>query len=154
MLYDAFDLQTDFAAQTRAWGQVLDTIWSPWAGLGEPVSWMSAGARMMMRAGLTFARPAYGIDSVMVGNRSVPVAEEPVAVTPFGTLLHFRKDIHTEQPKVLMVAPMSGHFATLLRATVRTMLPDHDVYITDWHNARDVPLSEGRFGFDDYVGHL
>ncbi len=53
-----------------------------------------------------------------------------------------------------MVAPMSGHFATLLRATVRTMLPDHDVYITDWHNARDVPLSEGQFGFDDYVGHL
>lgn len=154
MLYDAFDLQTDLAAQTRAWGQVLDTMWSPWAGLGEPVSWMSAGARMMMRAGLTFARPAYGIDSVMVGNRSVPVAEEPVAVTPFGTLLHFRKDIHTDQPKVLMVAPMSGHFATLLRATVRTMLPDHDVYITDWHNARDVPLSEGRFGFDDYVGHL
>jgi poly(3-hydroxybutyrate) depolymerase len=108
----------------------------------------------MMRAGLTFARPAYGIENVMVGNRSVPVAEEPVAVTPFGTLLHFKKDIHTEQPKVLMVAPMSGHFATLLRATVRTMLPDHDVYITDWHNARDIPLAEGRFGFDDYVAHL
>jgi polyhydroxyalkanoate depolymerase len=109
---------------------------------------------MMMRTGLTFARPAYGIDAVMVGNRSVPVLEEPVEVTPFGTLLHFKKDIDTEQPKVLMVAPMSGHFATLLRATARTMLPDHDVYITDWHNARDVPLSAGPFAFDDYVGHL
>ncbi len=154
MLYDAFDLQTDIAAQTRAWGRLLNDIWSPWIGLGEPVTWMSAGARMMMRAGLTFARPPYGIETVNVGNRSVPVSEEPVEVTPFGTLLHFKKDIHTEQPKVLMVAPMSGHFATLLRATVRTMLPDHDVYITDWHNARDVPLSEGQFGFDDYVGHL
>src|SRR3954464_2885989 len=109
MLYDAFDLHTAPPAQPGAWGQVLNSMWSPWAGLGEPVSWMSAGARMMMRAGLTFARPAYGIDNVMVGNRSVPVAEEPVAVTPFGTLLHFKKDIHTEQPKVLMVAPMSGH---------------------------------------------
>ena len=60
----------------------------------------------------------------------------------------------TPQPRVLLVAPLSGHFATLLRATVRTMLPDHDVYITDWHNARDVPLICGRFGVDEYVDHL
>ena len=60
-------------------------------------------------------------------------------MTPFGTLLHFKKDIDMAQPRVLLVAPLSGHFATLLRATVRTMLPEHDVYITDWHNARDVP---------------
>ena len=60
----------------------------------------------------------------------------------------------TEQPRVLLVAPLSGHFATLLRNTVKTMLPEHDVYITDWHNARDAPLSAGRFGFDDYVEHL
>jgi polyhydroxyalkanoate depolymerase len=90
----------------------------------------------------------------MVGNREVAITEEKVEVTPFGTLLRFRKDIVTEQPKVLVVAPLSGHFATLLRATVRTMLPDHDVYITDWHNARDVPLSDGVFAFDDYVAHL
>ena len=154
MLYDAFDLQTDLAEQTRAWGRVLNRAWSPWLSWGEPVNWMSATARMMMRAGLTFARPAYGIDAVSVGNRQVPVTEEPVEVTPFATLLRFRKDIQTEQPKVLVVAPLSGHFATLLRATVRTMLPDHDVYITDWHNARDVPLAGGRFGFDDYVAHL
>ena len=71
--------------------------------------------------------------------------------TPFGTLLHFRKDVDIAQPRVLVVAPLSGHFATLLRSTVRTLLPDHDVYITDWHNARDVPHDAGRFGFDDYV---
>ena len=55
---------------------------------------------------------------------------------------------------MLLIAPLSGHFATLLRATVRTMLPEHDVYITDWHNARDVPLAAGSFGFDGYIGHL
>lgn len=154
MLYDAFEMQCDLARQTRAWGRVLHDAVSPWAGLGEPVNWWSAGARMMMRAGLTFARPAYGIETVSVGNREVPVVEEPVFATPFGTLLRFRKDVDTEQPKVLVVAPLSGHFATLLRGTVKTLLPDHDVYITDWHNARDVPLSDGRFGFDDYVDHL
>ncbi|MGU3538821.1 polyhydroxyalkanoate depolymerase [Methylobacterium sp. A54F] len=156
MLYDAFEIQTDLAERTRAWGRVLHDAVSPWVSAGhrEPATWWSAGARMMMRAGLTFARPAYGIDTVSVGNRVVPVTEEPVARTPFGTLLRFRKDTDTEQPKVLVVAPLSGHFATLLRGTVRTLLPDHDVYITDWHNARDVPLEAGRFGFDDYVDHL
>ncbi len=156
MLYRAFDLQTDLAEQTRAWGQLVHDAVSPWADAGfrEPVSWWSSGARMMMRAGLTFKRPPFGIDTVTVGNREVPVSEEAVHATPFGTLLRFRKDIDTEQPRVLVVAPLSGHFATLLRGTVRTLLPDHDVYITDWHNARDVPLAEGGFGFDDYVDHL
>jgi len=73
---------------------------------------------------------------------------------PFGTLLNFKKDVSVEQPRVLVVAPLSGHFATLLRSTVRTLLPDHDVYITDWHNARDVSLDHGPFGFDDYVAYI
>ena len=90
----------------------------------------------------------------MVGNREVAVTEEAADVTPFGTLLHFKKDIEQAQPRVLLVAPLSGHFATLLRATVRTMLAEHDVYITDWHNARDVATAHGRFGFDEYIGHL
>ena len=99
-------------------------------------------------------RPPYGIDSVMVGNREVAVREEAADRTPFGTLLHFKKDIDQAQPRVLLIAPLSGHFATLLRATVRTMLAQHDVYITDWHNARDVAVAEGRFGFDEYIGHI
>jgi polyhydroxyalkanoate depolymerase len=84
----------------------------------------------------------------------VPVTEEADLVMPFGTLLHFKKDIAVQQPRVLVVAPLSGHFATLLRSTVQTLLADHDVYITDWHNARDVALSEGAFGFDDYIAHV
>jgi polyhydroxyalkanoate depolymerase len=109
---------------------------------------------LIARSGLTHVRPPYGIDSVLVGNEEIAVTEEAAHVTPFGTLLRFKKDVTTEQPRVLLVAPLSGHFATLLRNTVKTMLPEHDVYITDWHNARDAPLSAGRFGFDDYAEHL
>jgi poly(3-hydroxybutyrate) depolymerase len=115
---------------------------------------LTAAYELIARAGLTHQRPPFGISTVMVGNREVAVTEEPTLITPYGTLLHFKKDIETVQPRVLLVAPLSGHFATLLRATVRTMLPEHDVYITDWHNARDVPISAGRFGFDDYVTEL
>jgi polyhydroxyalkanoate depolymerase len=82
------------------------------------------------------------------------VREEAALTTPFATLLHFAKDGTPEQPRVLIVAPLSGHFATLLRGTVRTMLADYDVYLTDWHNARDVALREGPFDVDGYVGHV
>jgi polyhydroxyalkanoate depolymerase len=86
-----------------------------------------------------------------IGNREGVVTEEPLAVTPFGTLLRFRKDVETPQPRVLVVAPLSGHFATLLRGLVYTMLPEHDVCITDWHNARDIGTVHGCFGFDAYI---
>ena len=82
------------------------------------------------------------------------IEEEVVTSTPFATLLRFRKEGAPEQPRVLLVAPMSGHFATLLRGTVKTLLRDHDVYITDWRNARDVALEHGRFGLDEYVSHV
>ena len=76
----------------------------------------------------------------MVGNQELEVTEEVTYATPFGSLLHFKKENAPEQPRLLLVAPMSGHFATLLRGTVKTLLQDHDVYITDWHNPRDIPL--------------
>ncbi|MGO9698726.1 MAG: polyhydroxyalkanoate depolymerase [Xanthobacteraceae bacterium] len=115
---------------------------------------LTAAYELVSRMGLTHTRPPFAIRSVNVGNREVEVREEAAHKTPFGTLLHFKKDVAATQPRVLLVAPLSGHFATLLRATVRTMLPEHDVYITDWHNARDVPLIAGRFGVDEYVDHL
>ena len=115
---------------------------------------LSATYELIARAGLTHVRPAYGINSITVGNQEVEVSEVPTLKLPFGTLLNFKKDVSVEQPRVLVVAPLSGHFATLLRSTVRTLLPDHDVYITDWHNARDVSLDHGPFGFDDYVAYL
>jgi poly(3-hydroxybutyrate) depolymerase len=115
---------------------------------------LRAAWELIERAGLTHVSPPFGIDHVRVGNRDVPVTEEVTLRTPFASLRHFRKDTDVAQPRVLVVAPLSGHFATLLRGTVRTLLADHDVFITDWHNARDVPLLAGRFGFDNYVTHV
>jgi poly(3-hydroxybutyrate) depolymerase len=109
---------------------------------------------MLADGGLSHQRPDYGFRTVKMGNDVVGVTEESRLETPFGTLLRFRKDSEVQQPRVLVVAPMSGHFATLLRGTVAVLLPDHDVYITDWKNARDIPLSEGTFGFDEYVDHM
>jgi polyhydroxyalkanoate depolymerase len=117
---------------------------------------LRASAELLSLTGLTHARPRFGIDSVEVSGQPVDVVEEAAQSTPFCTLLHFRKraSFDVPQPRVLMIAPMSGHFATLLRGTVRTMLAEHDVYITDWHNPRDVPLAAGRFGFDEFVQHV
>ena len=115
---------------------------------------LAAALELISRSSLSYTRPAYGIDRIQVGNREVEIREEVVHATPFGSLLRFGKEDVPEQPRLLLVAPMSGHFATLLRGTVKTMLQDHDVYITDWHNPRDIPVSAGRFGLDDYTAHL
>lgn len=115
---------------------------------------IAAACEVISRLRLTHTRPAYGIDEVRLGERSVPVVQEVALKLPFGTLLHFRKPGFAPQPPVLLAAPLSGHFATLLRDTIRTLLQDHDVYVTDWHNARDVPLREGEFGLDDYIDYL
>src|ERR1700761_4544225 len=155
MLYLAYQLQSDIMGPVRAWASMAATSGAaPLLSDHPAMRNLTAVYELIARAGLTHTRPPFGIDSITVGNREVEVREEAAAQTPFGTLLHFKKDITTAQPRVLMVAPLSGHFATLLRATVRTLLPDHDVFITDWHNARDVPVTAGRFGIDEYVDHL
>jgi poly(3-hydroxybutyrate) depolymerase len=155
MLYAAYQTQSDMMAPIRAWASMaLAAGGPPLLGENSTLRNLTAAYELISRAGLTHTRPPFGMTSVNVGNREVEVREEAAARTPFGTLLHFKKDIAAAQPRVLLVAPLSGHFATLLRATVRTMLPEHDVFITDWHNARDVPLIAGRFGVDEYVDHL
>src|ERR1700758_2443010 len=157
MLYQAYQAHSDIMIPVRNWaGSALRTLGQPLMGIADnPVLRnLTAAYELIARAGLTHARPAFGIDGVIVGNRETAVSERTALSTPFGTLLHFKKDVDTPQPRVLLVAPLSGHFSTLLRGTLRTMLPEHDVYITDWHNVRDVPLIHGRFGFDDYIAHL
>jgi poly(3-hydroxybutyrate) depolymerase len=109
---------------------------------------------MTTRTRLTHARPDFGITEVMVDGKAARVREQTVRALPFGNLVHFRKDIEAPQPRVILVAPLSGHFSTLLRNTVQTLLQDHEVYLTDWTNARDVGLEHGRFGFEDYVDYL
>ena len=156
MLYLAYQTQADIMEPVRSFARASLDALGPLAAAHElkMLRNVTAAYELIARAGLTHARPSYGIESVPVGNREVPVTEEALAKTPFGTLLRFRKDVELAQPKVMVVAPLSGHFATLLRSLVRTMLPEHDVCITDWHNARDVGTGNGRFGFDDYVAHL
>jgi len=115
---------------------------------------LAAACEVFVLAELTHERPPFGIDKVISGGEEVGVVEEAAYATPFATLVHLRKSSADPGPRVLIVAPMSGHFATLLRDTARTMLVDHDVYITDWHNARNVPLMAGRFGLDEYIEHV
>jgi len=157
MLYQAYQAHADLMGPVRSLaGLAATSLGGRLNGSARPsvLSNLTAAYELIARAGLTHARPAYGIETVTVGNEDVPVTEEAAHVTPFGTLLHFRKEIGQAQPRVLLAAPLSGHFSTLLRATVRTMLAEHDVYITDWHNAREVPPEAGSFGFDDYIEHL
>ena len=155
MIYLAYQSTTDFMEPFRAAAQVAASMLGA-SGFGDNyfVRTMSASFELLSRTKLTHGRPSYQLDKVMVGNSEVEVVEEAAFVTPFGTLLHFKKDVESAQPRVLVVAPLSGHFATLLRNTVETLLPENDVYITDWHNARDVPKDAGVFGFDEYVDHV
>jgi poly(3-hydroxybutyrate) depolymerase len=157
MIYQNFQVYSDFAGPLRtAANFAASTLAQAVPGVPRNVLVRAVGAlcELIARAGLSHHRPAFGIDHVTIGGRSSAVREVAVHRTPFCTLLHLEKEVETVQPRVLMVAPMSGHFATLLRATAETLLADHDVYITDWHNARDVSLRDGRFDFDDFIEHL
>lgn len=157
MMYQMYQAQADLAAQVRGWASVTSLLLdNPFVDAFAPygMRYLTASYDMLARVGVRHERPAFGIDTVRIGERDVPVTEEIADATPFATLMHFRKGVETPLPRVLVVAPMSGHFATLLRGTVRTMLPEHDVYLTDWHNARDVAVDDGRFGIDEYVEHI
>lgn len=157
MIYQFYQAQADLLAPfRRATASWLD-LWGNTIAVRHvvPARLGAAMAELFATAVVTHARPPFDLPTTEIAGKTVPVREVPVLASPFATLLRFEKEgITTPQPKVLLVAPMSGHFATLLRPTVQTMLPDCDVYITDWHNARDVPHDAGRFDLDDYVSHL
>ena len=133
MLYLAYQAHSDFMVPMRTLATLAINVLAPERPTNATAFTrnLSAAYELISRAGLSHDRPPFGIESVMVGNQEVAVHEEAARVTPFGTLLHFKKHIDTAQPRVLVVAPLSGHFATLLRATVRTLLSDNDVYITE-----------------------
>jgi polyhydroxyalkanoate depolymerase len=156
MLYQAYQNHMDLTEPWRSGAasalRYLNLV--PQGASDRLFTRLAAALELISRSSLTYTRPAYGIDRITAGNRELEVREEVTYATPFGSLLHFNKVDGPEQPKLLLVAPMSGHFATLLRGTVKTLLQDHDVYITDWHNPRDIPVAAGRFGLDDYTSHL
>jgi polyhydroxyalkanoate depolymerase len=157
MLYSGYEAQANMADLLRPFAAAAGEILRYPKALGQhlwPAQKLAGHLQAFAELNITYKRRPFGIGSVSVGNRLVQIVEETAYITPFCTLLHFKKELEAVQPQVLVVAPMSGHFATLLRSTVQTLLPDHDVYITDWHNVRDVPLAHGRFDVSTYVEHV
>jgi len=163
MLYTAYEYQRAWLASVGSLAQ-SGSRWllSP----ANPMSYVSSSPiiaralEVFAHASSTRGKPSFGLDHTLVDGQQVPIIEETVYERPFGTLLRFRRDpdhpamAGRQDPLLLIVAPISGHYATLLRGTVERLLPDHDVFITDWADARAVPLSEGKFDLNDYVDYL
>jgi poly(3-hydroxybutyrate) depolymerase len=151
-MYFAYQLQRGLQEPFHLWAAMNQALWTHPALTPTPVTRaLAAVSELMERTTRVYAKPAFGLTTTTVCGRAVAVEETRVQRTPFCELVHFRREAVQSGPKVLLVAPLSGHHATLLRDTVRELLPDHDVYLTDWVDARFVPLGEGRFDLDDYI---
>ncbi|WP_174291108.1 polyhydroxyalkanoate depolymerase [Sphingomonas bacterium] len=157
MLYQTYELQRSMLAGASAMANIgADLLHNPanpfsyWTGSAE----MASALEVFAHAAALRGKPAFGFQHVTVDGREVAVREEVVLRRPFGQLKRFVREGVEGGPKLLIVAPMSGHYATLLRGTVERMLPFADVHITDWRDARDVSLAEGRFDLDDYIDYL
>lgn len=161
MQYHAYEMAHALIAPMRAGAHVLQelnsSVFNPFAH--TPIG-KSVAAACQVFEGVTrrYGKPEFGIDETVIDGLPVPITEEVVCYRPFGDLLHFKRETGSaeplDDPKVLIIAPMSGHYATLLRGTVRAMVAEHDVYVTDWRDARNVPLIYGGFGFHDFVDYL
>jgi len=157
MLYYAYELQRQLAQPVRLWANAVEQAssspYNPFADTWYGKS-MAAGAEIVARMTRDYGKPAFGLPTTEIDGVPVAVNEEILLRKPFCQLLRFRRDTPRRSPKVLLVAPMSGHYATLLRGTVEALLPDHDVHITDWTDAREVPLAQGNFDLDDYIDYV
>jgi poly(3-hydroxybutyrate) depolymerase len=157
MLYNAYEFQRSLLSAASTWAGIgaewLQSPLNPFAYNGmTPV--LASGLDVFAHASASRGKPDFGLDSTIVDGRTVAVIEEIVVEKPFGSLKRFARDGVEGQPKLMIVAPMSGHYATLLRGTVERMLPSFDVHITDWADAKLVPIEAGRFDLDDYVDYL
>ena len=157
MLYDAYEMQRSLLAGASTLANIgagwLQNPVNPFAYNGVSPIFASA-LDVFAHASAPRGKPEFGFDRIIVNGREVAVHEEIALRRPFGQLKHFRREGVEGGPKLLIVAPMSGHYATLLRGTVERMLPGHDVYITDWRDAKLVPTDQGRFDLDDYIDYL
>jgi len=162
VLYHLHELQRRFLNPLSVWAQATSELFSsPYSPLSyTPLSRrLSAGYDLLHRVGKHYEKPEFGLKSTRIGEADVPVVEEVQIEKPFCRLLHFKrvfpaKSKRPADPKVLIIAPLSGHHSTLLRDTVRALLPDQDVWITDWTDARLVPITAGPFHLDDYVDYV
>ncbi len=158
MLYSLFEAQHAALAPMRLMAE-LSRGWfghpfSPFT-LSPLAKEITASSDLFLRVTNRYEKPKWGLDTTTVNGREVPVEEEVTLHKPFCRLIHFKRAASSKDDrKILVVAPLSGHHATLLRDTVRTMLPDNDVYVTDWVDARMVPMSAGPFHLDDYVDYV
>jgi len=144
---------TPLAAFTEASSQLFSNPYSPFAY--TPLSrQLAASCELVHRLGKDYDKPAWGLSKTDMNGESVAVSERVILDYPFCRLIHFDRAAQHNDPRVLLVAPLSGHHATLLRDTVRALLPDHDVYVTDWIDARMVPLTSGSFHLNDYVRYI
>ena len=157
MLYDAYEVQRSLLTGASTMANIgvglLNNPANPFA-YSQMGPIMASALQVFAHASAPRGKPEFGFETVVVEGREVPVHEEIVLRKPFGQLKRFRREGVEDGPKLLIVAPMSGHYATLLRGTVERMMPRHDVYITDWRDAKLVPLEEGRFDLDDYIDYL
>jgi poly(3-hydroxybutyrate) depolymerase len=159
MFYQLYEMQHAAMVPFRMAAKAHSAFWLNEANpLASTHFGKQAKASLAMFERLTrrYHKPTFNVTHCKSGSKSVDVVEEVVWQKPFCNLVHFRKTEHGKKPqkKILMVAPMSGHYATLLTSTVEAMLPNFDVYVTDWRDARDVPLSDGTFDLDDYTDYL
>jgi poly(3-hydroxybutyrate) depolymerase len=157
MLYDAYEVQRSFlAGASKLAGLGAGWLNNPANPLGYSAMspMVAASLEVFAHAAAPRGKPEFGIESVKFGRKQVRVDEQILLRKPFGQLKHFARDGIEKGPRLLVVAPMSGHYATLLRGTVERLLPSFDVYITDWRDAKCVPLSEGSFDLDDYIDYL
>lgn len=157
MLYALHELQHSMLAPFEAMARNNQTLFSsPHSALAHtPYSRnIAAYNELLVRLIRRYEKPDWGIRHVSIGGKDVEITIETADAKPFCNLLHFDRATRRDDPTVLIVAPLSGHHATLLRDTVRTFLPDHEVYVTDWIDARIVPLSKGPFHLDDYVEYV
>jgi poly(3-hydroxybutyrate) depolymerase len=157
MLYDAYEVQRSFLAGASKLAGLgagwLNNPSNPW-GYSSAGPLVAASLEVFAHASAPRGKPEFGIIETRVGKTKVAVDEDVILRKPFGQLKRFRKVDAKAGPPLLIVAPMSGHYATLLRGTVERLLPGHDIYITDWRDAKMVPLSDGSFNLDDYVDYL
>ncbi len=157
MMYDAYQRYADLSHPARTLALSSERILQLWGTMqfASPLRRMAAYYELVALSGFTHTRPDYKIGRIAAhGGDLADVTEKAVLSTPFCTLLRFSREGGENEPRVLLVAPMSGHFATLLRGTIRTLLRDHVVYVTDWRNSRDIPTDKGVFGLDEFVQHL
>jgi polyhydroxyalkanoate depolymerase len=156
MMYDAYQGMADVGDRVRRLAGNAQVILEAWSSQPFASPWrkMAAYYELVALAGFTHARPEWEVEAIEIGGSRYEIAQDVATATPFCELRHFRKERGEDDPKVLLVAPMSGHFATLLRGTLRTLLRDHQVYVTDWVNPRNVKPGAGGFGLDDYTQHL